>query len=109
MAIAFIHVEAQSFGSPGTKPGTTDVGGGKIVVIAYPNPSFGEFHLALQSPDKVSPFTIRLINARGKIVEVMKTSSFVNEVRLGGSLKPGTYYADIIQGQKKAFARLFKM
>jgi hypothetical protein len=52
---------------------------------------------------------IRILTARGRVVQVIKNVSSFGDLRIGAELKPGTYYAEITQGQKKVMLRLLKM
>jgi hypothetical protein len=112
--IAFFNIQAQAHTFQGhayDKTGGVAVTAPtpKLVVNAYPNPSFGEFNIAVSPSSDRTALMIRILTARGRVVQVIKNVSSFGDLRIGAELKPGTYYAEITQGQKKVMLRLLKM
>jgi hypothetical protein len=79
-----------------------------LKAVVYPNPSFGEFVLEIATID-TAPVNIRIINSRGRVMQLLKNLDPKALIRFGAQFQPGTYYVEVVQGYKKTSLRVFKM
>jgi uncharacterized delta-60 repeat protein len=78
----------------------------KLQVWAYPN-SFSQFiNLQWSGPDK--PVNITITDAMGRLVEKRTNLAASGTIKTGYQLRPGVYYAVIVQGSEKLVVRLMK-
>jgi hypothetical protein len=77
-------------------------------VIASPNPTTNTFTLKIDSDNKVDKVNVRVMDLYGRVLE-LKTGIAPNSViRFGGNYRPGVYFTQIMQGDKKLVMRLIK-
>jgi hypothetical protein len=80
----------------------------KLDVKAMPNPSNSYFDLAI-SADKIdNPVTVRIVDIFGQVWENYEKIAPNTVLRLGKNLKPGIYYATVIQGDQQKTVKLIK-
>ncbi|MGN6617003.1 MAG: Calx-beta domain-containing protein [Ilyomonas sp.] len=79
----------------------------KLDVKAYPNPSAYSFMLEGRS-NVNTPITVRIIDAAGRVVEVITNVTANTTINIGQNYLPGIYYAEVLQGKKKAVIKLIK-
>jgi hypothetical protein len=77
-------------------------------VIAYPNPSAGDFRIQVNSYSD-EPVTVRILDVTGAIRSVSLTNAKTNIIKVGADLPSGTYTAEIIQGTKRQMIKLVKL
>ena len=77
-------------------------------VKVYPNPSSAEFSLQVMSSN-AEPISVRIMDATGIVLKVNATLIKGSVVKLGGELKGGTYFAEVIQGSQRQVLRLVKL
>jgi len=75
--------------------------------IATPNPSSGQFTISIHSSsdDRV---TLKMLDLAGRILEVKTGLSPNGTVQVAGTYRPGIYFAELIQGDKKVRLKLLK-
>ena len=84
-----------------------DLSTDKLVAVASPNPSSGQFSINIQS-GKNTAVTVRVLDVMGRPVY---TSNWVNAnsvLRLGENWKAGIYFVEIQQGEERKMMRLIK-
>ncbi len=77
-------------------------------VSLYPNPTANQFSLTVKSDDKFTDINIRIIDAFGRTVEVMKGVMAGRTVLFGEKYANGAYYAEVIQGSDKKIIPMVK-
>lgn len=78
-----------------------------LSVRVMPNPSNSYFNLAIRSSSSV-PVSIRVVDVFGQVSEKYEKISAGN-VKIGGSLKPGIYFAEVIQGDQKKLVKIIRI
>ena len=88
------------------QPGTqqTEV----FTVTAMPNPSTCDFTLHITG-NCAEPIMIRIMDISGKEMSITKLKGKVAYTTLGGNLKSGTYFAEVIQGNNRQTVKLIKL
>jgi hypothetical protein len=76
-------------------------------VKVAPNPSTGYFTLIIRSVH-TERITIRIMDISGKLVETRTELVPNTNIQVGAGLRPGLYFAEIIQGAKKERVKLLK-
>lgn len=77
-------------------------------VIAYPNPSAGDFRIQVNS-NSDEPITIRILDITGVTRSVSLKNATTNIIKVGANLPSGTYTAEVIQGTKRQMIKLVKL
>jgi hypothetical protein len=77
-------------------------------VVVSPNPSTSDFKLQISSA-KHEPVNIKIFDVTGAVQSEIKGNYSGSEIRVGGQLKSGTYFAEIIKGNEKKLLRLIKL
>lgn len=75
----------------------------------YPNPSTTSFTLKIESNDTKLPITLRIIDQYGRVIETKVKLAAGQTIQLGDRYKPGIYYAELLQGNKRSVVKLVKM
>jgi hypothetical protein len=79
----------------------------RLTITAAPNPSSAQFSLVIKSNDN-TPVTVRVIDVYGKMIYMASKISANTNLQLGQSWLPGTYFAEILQGDQRRMVRLVK-
>jgi hypothetical protein len=79
-----------------------------LTAKALPNPSRAYFTL-ITSSSNASPLDIRLIDELGRTVESRMNVAANSVLTIGSDYKPGTYYAEVIQGIERVTLKLVKL
>jgi hypothetical protein len=82
--------------------------GEAFLISASPNPATGTFRIAIQS-NSSQPIDLRISDLSGRTVEIIRNSPSKNSVFVGGKLRPGTYFIEGIQGNKRKVIKVVKM
>jgi predicted NAD/FAD-dependent oxidoreductase len=77
-------------------------------VNLYPNPTANQFSLTVKSDDKYTDINIRIIDAFGRTVEVIKSVTAGRTVLFGDKYANGTYFAEVVQGSDKKMIPMVK-
>ncbi len=77
-------------------------------VIAYPNPSAGDFRIQVTS-NSDEPVTVRILDITGVMRSVSLMNAKTNIIKVGADLPGGTYTAEVIQGTKRQMIKLVKL
>jgi hypothetical protein len=77
-------------------------------VVVSPNPSTTDFKLKISS-SKHEPVNIKIFDVTGSLQSEIKGKYSGSEIRVGGQLKSGTYFAEIIKGNEKKLVKLIKL
>lgn len=76
-------------------------------VAAYPNPTSYAFYISVISGNTTDKVALRVLNSTGGVVEV-RTAKPYQMFQLGSTYRPGTYYLEAIQGDRRATLKLIK-
>lgn len=80
----------------------------ELKVTVMPNPSTSYFTLKLESKyDK--PVNLRVMDESGKVVDARSKLGSSSIVQIGQNYSSGTYYAELIQGNKRKVVQLLKV
>ena len=79
----------------------------ELKVIVMPNPSTTYFTLKLESKSE-APVNIRVVDASGRLVDVKAKMGANSTFQLGHNYSSGTYFAELIQGNKRKVVQLIK-
>jgi hypothetical protein len=77
-------------------------------VVAAPNPTTNVFALNIESDNKVDRVNVRVMDMYGRVLEVKNGIASNSVIRFGGNYRPGVYFAQIMQGNRKVVMRLIK-
>jgi hypothetical protein len=80
-----------------------------LSLSSYQNPSATYFTLRVQSSKTKVPLTLRIVDQYGKVIETRVKLVSGQTMQLGSGLKPGTYYAELLQGDKRTQVKLIKL
>jgi hypothetical protein len=80
----------------------------RLDVKVVPNPTTSFFKLLIQSADRAS-VEVRVIDALGRTVDTKRGISSNSSLSIGHNYRPGSYYVQVMQGTKKATAKLVKL
>ncbi len=96
-------------GLPGAAAGVDKTGSDtKLQIRVYPNPSNSRFTVFIESSDRKTKGTLRIMNAQGQVVEEIKDVLPGSELEMGMKYLSGTYTAVFIQGNQTTRQRLVK-
>ncbi len=79
-----------------------------LTVVVMPNPSRSFFTLKLSSASN-APVQIRIADASGRIMETKANQQANSTVTVGHKLIPGTYFAELIQGNERKVVQLIRI
>jgi hypothetical protein len=80
---------------------------GKLTVKALPNPSASHFTLQVSSSESREQITLRILDGVGRLVET-KIIAAGSTLQVGSNYRPGTYFAQVVQGSEKVTVKLIK-
>ena len=72
------------------------------------NPSFNIFRLKLESSDIKSFFTLKVVDALGRLVEVKQNLIAGQVTEIGSKYVQGSYFAEVTQGTQRKVLTLIK-
>lgn len=78
------------------------------LVRVYPNPSTNYFTLNIETSDNKEKISVRLIDVKGRVVEVRNNLTGDQFLKIGTNLKAGLYIAEIRQGNSAKQIKLLK-
>jgi hypothetical protein len=81
----------------------------ELSVTTSPNPSASSFKLQIESPDKQTPVTIRVIDATGKPAQVFSKVAIGGTLQFGNTYKSGIYLVEVLQGKDRKVVKLIKL
>ncbi|MEI6948565.1 hypothetical protein V9K67_15330 [Paraflavisolibacter sp. H34] len=77
-----------------------------LQAVAYPNPFAASFTLQWQGGD--GPVSIRITDASGGLVEQRRGLAASGRLQAGHHLRPGIYYAAVVQGTQRTVVKLIR-
>jgi hypothetical protein len=80
----------------------------ELSVKLSPNPTSKLFVLQVMSSDNKTPVMIRVMDGHGRMIETMK-GSVEQLFRFGGNYISGTYFIEVMQGEKKKVVQGIKV
>jgi hypothetical protein len=80
----------------------------KFDLKATPNPTTSRFNVKLESPNTKDPMTLKVIDLSGKVIEVRNNLVAGQTLQLGNNYRPGMYFVELIQGDKRRIVKLVK-
>ncbi len=75
---------------------------------ASPNPTRNFFSVTLASSNTSDRITLRVIDLQGRVVETRSGLKSGQTIQVGGSLRPGTYLIENIQGSERKIQTVIK-
>ena len=84
-----------------------EVSGG-LDVIAFPNPSVGNFTINVKSNSRIDKITMHVIDMYGRIIETRNVNAR-SPIRFGDRYHAGTYFVRIMQGKEYKELKLIKL
>ncbi|MBC7866967.1 MAG: T9SS type A sorting domain-containing protein, partial [Gloeobacteraceae cyanobacterium ES-bin-316] len=75
---------------------------------ASPNPTTSHFTVKLESPNTKDPITMKVMDLSGKVIEIRKNLVAGQTFQLGTHYRPGMYFAELTQGDKRRIVKLVK-
>ncbi|MGV3657784.1 MAG: MopE-related protein [Chitinophagaceae bacterium] len=85
-----------------------DANKGELRVMASPNPTANYFILHTQSASN-QPVQVRMVDAAGRMVEAQTGVTPNGSINIGHNYRPGVYFAEVLQGNKKVTLKLLKI
>ena len=76
-----------------------------FAVIAFPNPTDAEFTIQIKGTSGIIS-QVRIVDLSGKLIEQFNTAE--QTVRVGGTLLPGIYFAEVLNGNEKQTLKIIK-
>jgi hypothetical protein len=74
----------------------------------FPNPTVSDFKLRVKSLDKNSQVTVRVLDLQGR--ELSRMLMMPDALKtFGSNLKPGAYFIEVLQGDKRTVQKLIKL
>lgn len=80
----------------------------KLDANIYPNPSTGYFTIQVNSGDRTTNVSVRIMDAFGRAVQVLNNVPLEKAITFGEKLASGAYYAEVIQGEQRKMIQLVK-
>jgi PKD repeat protein len=80
----------------------------ELIVKATPNPTTNYFVIRISSKDTKTKITVRVMDGIGKRLQSIENVSMEQPVRFGSNFNNGTYYVEVIQGNKRKIIQLVK-
>ncbi len=80
----------------------------ELKVTVMPNPSTTYFTLKIESKYN-TPVDIRVMDGRGRVIDSRSKLGANSTVQIGTNYSSGTYYAELIQGEKRRVVPLVKI
>ena len=74
----------------------------------FPNPAVSDFKLQVKSLDKNSQVTVRVLDLQGRELSRMLIMPDALKT-FGSNLKPGAYFIEVLQGDKRTVQKLIKL
>jgi len=78
-----------------------------FTAVATPNPSSNQFTIEMSSSSDAR-VTLKMLDITGRILDVKTGLSPNGTVQVAGTYRPGIYFAELIQGDKKVRLKLLK-
>ena len=79
----------------------------ELKVTVMPNPSTTYFTLKLESKYE-TPISMRVMDGSGRVVDAKSKIGANSTIQIGHNYSSGTYYAELIQGNKRKVVQLIK-
>jgi hypothetical protein len=99
------EVDNSNIGQPGqVQPAISN----DFSVLVSPNPTSTDFKIQVKS-GSIESFAVRILDDAGRILSISKKVPKGTILSAGRDLKPGTYFAEIIQGENKKTIKLVKL
>lgn len=80
-----------------------------VQVELYPNPFHHQATIKIGKAQEGGTFTLRVIDAGGRVVEIKTNVAAGQMLHLGSQYKPGTYLVEVVQGEKRQLQQLIKI
>jgi hypothetical protein len=79
-----------------------------VSLKVYPNPTRDEFRILAESCDPEVKLSLKVYDILGRLVESRDALKFNNEIRFGAGYPGGTYFAQVLWGDKQYMHKLIK-
>lgn len=80
---------------------------GTLTVSVIPNPAPYYFTLLINSQSD-EPVTVRVVDATGRLIEVLQDVAPNRSINIGANYRPGLYHAEVIQGNQRVVVKMIK-
>ena len=77
-------------------------------VNVSPNPSSTDFRIQVKSSSEV-PVSIRIFDVTGRTIKLFNNVSTNSYIRVGSELRQGSYFAEVLHGDKRQTIKLLKI
>lgn len=81
----------------------------ELTIKTSPNPSTTFFILQIQSADKQTPASVRVIDGTGKPTQLFSKIAIGSTLSFGNSYQPGIYFVEVTQGNQRKISKLIKL
>ncbi len=81
----------------------------ELTVTASPNPSTADFVIQIESADKQTPITIRVVDELGRPTQLFSKVAVGSVVRFGNTYHSGIYIVEVMQGNQRRMIKLMKL
>ena len=78
-----------------------------LMLKAYPNPTTSYFNLTITGSIN-NPVTVRVLDARGKVIQLVQKIALPSTLRLGDNWTNGLYIFEVIQGREIKMVKVVK-
>lgn len=78
-----------------------------LTAQVLPNPFVNYATIVLKSSNRQA-LTVRILDVAGKVIEIRKGIAANSTLRLGNHYRPGIYYGEVMQGDKRVIVKLVK-
>jgi hypothetical protein len=75
---------------------------------AFPNPSTAYFNVQVESDNVKEKINVRVMDLYGRTIEVVNNVISGQTIKLGGAYRPGIYFVEMIQGNRRQQVKLLK-
>jgi hypothetical protein len=89
-------------------PSNEEITEKKLIVKITPNPAASFFKLVIMNEDK-APASVRISDISGRVLEHYEKVASGSLLQIGHVLTPGTYFAEIIQGDQRKVMKIIKV
>jgi hypothetical protein len=77
-------------------------------IKASPNPTTSHFNVKLESDNISQPISMNVVDISGKVIEMRKNLVAGQTFQLGANYRPGMYFVELLQGDRRRIVKLVK-
>jgi hypothetical protein len=91
-----------------SNPAPEVVGAGNFNATVFPNPTTSMFTVKVESNNNAEKINLRVMDIYGRVIEMKNGVAPNTMIRFGNGYKPGVYFTQILQGDRKLTLKLVK-